>query len=150
MNVYNKDKTKILSEYDLAKGYLKDDTITIHIEAVEGREEQGHYETIAEYHNGGKDVEWIVDVEGIEPVEEHDESEDIQVYIPYTEEELKRRDINTKINDYKQKLADTDYEAIKYAEGWFTDEEYKEMREKRAGYRLEINKLQDEIEKMSK
>lgn len=88
MKVYNKDKTKILEEYDLEKGYLKEDTITIHYDEVQAVEEKGHYETIAEYPNGGKEVEWIIDVEGVEYQPERDEEEKIQIYIPYTNEEL--------------------------------------------------------------
>lgn len=91
MKVYNKDKTEILIEYDLEKGYLDKDTITVHIEAVEGVEEVSHYEVIAEYPNGGKDVERVIDVPGVEAVPAHDEEEEIRVYIPYTEEQLKER-----------------------------------------------------------
>ena len=89
MKVYNEDKTKMLSDYDLTKGKLVEDTIIIHHEPVKGVEEQGHYETIAEYPNGGKDVEWIVDVKGVEAKEAYDEEERIYIYKLFTEEEKK-------------------------------------------------------------
>lgn len=89
MKVYNEDKTKILSDYDLTKGKLVEDTIIIHHEPVKGVEEQGHYETIAEYPNGGKDVKWIVDVKGVEAKEAYDEEERIYIYKLFTEEEKK-------------------------------------------------------------
>lgn len=74
---------------DYEKGYLKEDNIFIeHHEAIEAVEEQGHWETIAEYPNGGKDIEWIVDVEGVEEKEAWDEYEDIYRYVLYTPEEL--------------------------------------------------------------
>lgn len=74
---------------DLEKGYLEKDSLFImHHEAVEAVEEQGHWVTIAEYPNGGKDVDWIVDVEAVEAAEAWDEYEDILRYIEYTEEEL--------------------------------------------------------------
>lgn len=77
---------------DLEKGYLKPDSLFImHHEAVEAVEERGHWVTIAEYPNGGKDVEWCVDVEAVEAVEEWAEYEDILRYIEYTEEELAER-----------------------------------------------------------
>lgn len=77
---------------DLEKGYLKEDSLFImHHEAVEAVEEQGHWVTITEYPNGGKDVDWIVDVEAVEAVEAWDEYEDILRYIEYTEEELAER-----------------------------------------------------------
>ena len=84
-----KDKTQELKEYDLNKGHLELDKLFIrHHKAVEEIKEQWHYETIAEYPNGGKDVEKIIDVPYQAPKEEYDEYEDIYVYIPYTDEEL--------------------------------------------------------------
>lgn len=89
MRVFNEDKTQELKEYDLNKGHLKLDKLFIrHHEAVEEIKEQWHYETIAEYPNGGKDVSKVIDVPYQAPQEEYDEYEDIYVYIPYTYEEL--------------------------------------------------------------
>ena len=45
----------------------------------------------------------------------------------------------------KRKLADTDYQAIKYAEGELTASEYEPIRQKRSEWRREINRLQEEI-----
>ena len=88
MKVYNQDKTNILEEYDLTKGYLKDDKLIHHYDEIPFIEEKGHYETIREYANGGKDVEWVVDVKGQEYHPSRDEEEKIYVYIPYTSIEL--------------------------------------------------------------
>lgn len=89
MKVYNEEKTQILTEYDLEKGYLVADKIIKEIlPAQEAVKEQGHYETIREYPNGGKDVEWVVDVKGQPARKETPVYENIQVYIPYTEEEI--------------------------------------------------------------
>lgn len=89
MRVFNEDKTQELKEYDLNKGHLKLDKLFIrHHEAVEEIKEQWHYETIAEYPNGGKDVSKVIDVPYQAPKEAFDEYEDIYVYIPYTYEEL--------------------------------------------------------------
>ena len=77
---------------DLELGYLQDSHIHVaHHPAIEAVEEQGHYEVIAEYPNGGKDVKWVVDVEGVEAVEAWDEYEDILRYVLYSEEELDQR-----------------------------------------------------------
>lgn len=79
-----------ISSPDLEKGYLQDDRIFVaHHEAVEAVEEQWHYETIAEYPNGGKDVEKVVDVPGVPAQEAWDEYEDILRYIRYTDDQLK-------------------------------------------------------------
>ena len=96
MKVYNQEKTKELFNVDLTKGYLIPDKIFIkHIDEVQ---EQGHYETIKEYENGGKDVEWVVDVPRVVA---QDVYEDIQVYVEYTEQELAQQHIG----ELKQILA---------------------------------------------
>lgn len=73
---------------DLTKGYLKDETQTIHHDAVQAVAEVSHYETIAEYPNGGKDVERVVDVPGVKAKDAWDEKIEVQVYHLYTTEEL--------------------------------------------------------------
>lgn len=73
---------------DLTKGYLKPETQTIHHDAVAGVEEVSHYETIAEYPNGGKDVRKVVDVPGVAAQDAYDEEVEVQRYVLYTAEEL--------------------------------------------------------------
>ena len=46
---------------------------------------------------------------------------------------------------YKQLLFDSDYKAIKYAEGYYTEEEYNPIRYERQSYRNRINKLEEEL-----
>lgn len=88
MKIYNKDKTKILTNVDTNSGKLIEDKLTITTPEVVGVAEQGHYETVVEYPNGGKDVKWVIDVEGVEAQEAKTETEDILVYIPYTDKEI--------------------------------------------------------------
>ena len=81
---------------DLTLGYLKDDTEKVHhdaIPAIQGIPPKVHYEVIAEYPNGGKDVKEVVDEDGIEGHEEipaWDEETYIQRYVLYSETELKK------------------------------------------------------------
>lgn len=139
MTVYNQDKTEILTEYDLEKGYLQADKLFIkRHKAVKAVEEQGHYETTKEYANGGKDVEWVIDVPGVEAKPAWDEYEDIQVYIPYSEKEL----ASFEIADLKAKLTATDYKAIKYAEGLISESDYAPIKEQRQAWRERINELE--------
>lgn len=78
-----------LTNPDLSRGYLKEDHIFVkHHEAVEPVEEQWHYEVIAEYPNGGKDIRKVIDVVGVKAQEAWDEYEDIYRYVEYTEDEL--------------------------------------------------------------
>ena len=125
MKVYNIEKTEILENYDLEKGYLKADFIEI--PEVEGVEEQGHYETIKEYPNGGKDVKWVVEVEGVEYQPAH--QEEIYVYIPYTKQELDRFDKQNELNEVLTKLQETDYISNKLIEA-IDDEELKQLRQR--------------------
>lgn len=73
---------------DLSLGWLEDKTQTVHHDAVQAVAEVSHYVTIAEYPNGGKDVQKVVDVPGVEAKDAWDEEEQVQVYHLYTAEEL--------------------------------------------------------------
>ena len=46
----------------------------------------------------------------------------------------------------KQQLQASDYKAIKYSEGWLTDEEYAETKAERQRIRDEINRLEAELQ----
>ncbi len=90
MDMYDEQGNPV-TDYDPAKGRLEIQKRIHHHEAVEAVEEQGHWETVAEYpETGGRDVQWVVDVPGVEAREAWDEEETYWLYIPYTEEELKQ------------------------------------------------------------
>jgi hypothetical protein len=46
----------------------------------------------------------------------------------------------------KSELADTDYLCLKFTDGALSEDEYAPIRQKRAEYRAEINKLQESSE----
>ena len=48
-----------------------------------------------------------------------------------------------KIQELKDKLAQTDYKAIKYAEGQLSEEEYAPIKAQRQEWRDEINRLEN-------
>lgn len=83
-------------DYDLTKGRIVEKTEIIHHAAVDGVLEVGHYETIIEYPNGGKDVVWIVDIPAVASADAYDEEKISQVYIPYTAAELAAIEENRK------------------------------------------------------
>ena len=92
MRIFDKANTELKS-YDEDKGYLIEDRIFIaHHEAIEAVAEEGHWVTVKEYPNGGKDVDWVIDVPAVEAVEAWDEYEDIYRYVEYTQEELEWRE----------------------------------------------------------
>lgn len=90
---------KPIENPDLAKGYIVQETRTAHHAAVEGVEEVSHYEVVAEYPNGGKDVRKIVDVAAVEARDAWDEEIPIQVYIPYTADELAEMEAQRKAHE---------------------------------------------------
>ena len=106
MRILDENNIELIEgQINLELGYLKPESIiSIHHEAIKETKEVGHYEVIAEYPNGGKDVAWIIDVPGIEAKEAWDEYEDIQRYVLYTEEELATRDAEKKAKEEEAKL----------------------------------------------
>ena len=106
MRILDENNIELTEEQiNLELGYLRPESIiSIHHKAVEEVKEVGHYEVIAEYPNGGKDVVWIIDVPGTEAKEAWDEYEDIQRYVLYTEEELAARDAEKKAKEEEAKL----------------------------------------------
>lgn len=50
-----------------------------------------------------------------------------------------------RIEELKKNLQDTDYQAIKYAEGQITQEDYAETKTQRQNWRDEINRLEEEL-----
>lgn len=147
MKIYNEDKTKELQieECDLEKGFLTEYTKEIFHEAVREIAEQGHYEVIREYPNGGKDVEWVVDTPRVEGHQAYSETIEYQIYTLYSEAELLQKQYKKEMEDAKQQLAITDFQAIKYAEGLYTETEYEPIRKRRQEWRDLINDLNRKI-----
>lgn len=80
-----------LENPDLTLGWLRDETEAMKHPAQAGVPELSHYETVAEYPNGGKDVRKVIDREGIPARDAWTEQVPIQRYILYTAEELAAR-----------------------------------------------------------
>lgn len=62
-----------------------------------------------------------------------------------TPEDIQREEYAAEIRTLKQSLADTDYKAIKYAEGVMTDEDYQATGIQRQAWRRRINELEATI-----
>lgn len=104
MRVFDQTKKVELNEFDSEKGRLVPDTRVFTVAATEYVPEVSHYETVKQYENGGKDVVKIIDVEGKAAVPEHDENEDIFIYVPYTDEELAQNETLHKKEKLKREL----------------------------------------------
>ena len=92
---------------DLTLGYLTADAEEVIHPAVEGVEEQWHWETVTEYPNGGKDVQKVVDRPGVQAQAAWTEQVPIQKYIRYTAEELAAQEEERKKAEAREKLPET-------------------------------------------
>ena len=168
--VFNQDKTQELAEYDLTEGKLVADKLFVrHHEAVpevvaqtveekvaayqaEGQSVEQHngkyFLVVAQYPNGGKDLEEILPTNAVPAKEAYDEYEDIYVYTPYTETELAAIAANKAISEAKAYLSRTDYIVLKIAEAMSEgdaagvaalQEEYAVQLEKRKEARAAVN-----------
>ena len=97
----------VVESPDLTLGYLTTSTEEIPPPAVEGVEEQWHWETVTEYPNGGKDVQKVIDVPGVPAQAAWTEQVPVQRYIRYTEEELAAQEEERKKQEAKDKLPET-------------------------------------------
>ena len=141
MKIYDLNDN-IIDSPDLAKGQLKTDRRLVrHHEAIREIKEIGHYEVVAEYPNGGKDVEWCVDVPGVAARDAWDEYEDILRFVPFTEAET----VAIRMDELKALLRDTDYHILKIVEGAATLVSCAEIIKQRAAWRREINELEERI-----
>ena len=93
---------------DLTLGWLRDETEAVEHPAQEGVPELSHYETVAEYPNGGKDVRKIIDREGIPARDAWTEQVPIQRYIRYTAEELAAKEEERKKAEQAAQLPTTE------------------------------------------
>ncbi len=70
-------------------------------------------------------------------------------YVEMTAEEIEamkaEQSVEFEIQELKDKLKNSDYQAIKYAEGWLSEEEYAPVKAKRQQWRDRINELEQEV-----
>ena len=57
----------------------------------------------------------------------------------------KEMELQAKINELKYKLLQTDYQAIKFAEGELSSYEYEPIKQQRKQWRAEINALEQQL-----
>ena len=106
----------VVENPDLTLGYLTADAEEVIHPAVEGVEEQWHWETVTEYPNGGKDVQKIIDVPGVPAQAAWTEQVPVQRYIRYTAEELAAQEEARKKQEAKDKLPER-VDALEAANG---------------------------------
>ena len=99
------ENMELIENPNLELGYLKSGVRAVHHDAVGGVQEVWHYETVAEYPNGGKDVQKVIDVPGVAARAAWDEEIPIQIYVPYTQEELDRMEAERNKPTTEERLA---------------------------------------------
>ena len=97
----------VVENPDLTLGYLTTSAEEVTHPAVEGVEEVNHYETVAEYPNGGRDVRKVIDVPGVPAQAAWTEQVPVQRYIRYTAEELAAQEQAKKDAEEREKLPKT-------------------------------------------
>ena len=99
------DKTGLeIQNPDLTQGWLHDETEAVEHPAQEGVPELSHYETVAEYPSGGRDVRKVIDREGVPAQDAWTEQVPIQRYILFTAEELAAQEEERKKAEAREKL----------------------------------------------
>ena len=93
----------VMENPDLTLGYLTDDTQPLEHPAQEAVAEVAHYETVAEYPSGGRDVQRVVDVPGVPAKPAWTEQLPIKRYIRYTAEELAAQEEARKKQQQREK-----------------------------------------------
>ena len=76
-------------------------------------------------------------------IQEDDENAHVEHILVYRRNDLGKK--HAEIVLLKRKLCDTDYKAIKYAEGKYTKEEYAPIDAQREAWRARINELEQEL-----
>lgn len=152
MIIYDKDKKNVLKreDLDLNKGYLIIEKELVHHEAQEYIPEKGHYITLAEYPNGGKDVEWVIDVPMQEQRDAYDEEIEYQIYEEYTEDELELIETEKEIAEYKRLLQETNDIALEFLEGEITAKDFASTKKDRQEYRKKIKELEKKKSSLTK
>ena len=89
-------------------------------------------------------------IEEIEPLEDGTRQFQIKQIPQKTEDEKLIEQYQSEIIELKKYLVDTDYKAIKFAEGEITESDYQEVKSQRHDARVRINELESLIEELEK
>lgn len=120
MEIYN-ERMAPVENPDLRLGWLEDSVRRVTHEATPAVREVWHYETVAEYPNGGRDVARVVDVPGVSTREAWEESIPIRIYHPYTQEERLQR-MEEAMSSVTATLAQVEAD-VRTALAWLTQKE---------------------------
>ena len=88
-------------------------------------------------------------IEEIEPLEDGSRQFKIKQIPQKTEDEKLIEQYQSEIVELKKYLSDTDYKAIKFAEGEITENDYQEVKSQRHDARVRINELESLIAELS-
>ena len=86
----------------------------------------------------------------IEPLKNGTRQFQIKQIPQKTEDEKLIEQYQSEIVELKKYLSDTDYKAIKFAEGEITESDYQEVKSQRHDARVRINELESLIEELEK
>lgn len=153
MRIFNQEKTMQIHNPDLERGRLEDGRIQVgQTPEVMKVPEQGQYVVEREYPNGGKDMKWVVTAQGVQAKPSEPIYEDIQIYIPFTTEELEELRRQKFYEEHKPKFHElddayevlrvTDRKIIQFVEGTVTASELELIKQQRNQARTTISRLE--------
>lgn len=121
----------------------KYDYLTVINEQVKTRVvKEAYIEKVLDYDENGNEIE-EKEIAHEEITETYNYCELVANFKPQpSEEEKAKAQAKVRIAELKRLLSETDYQAIKYAEGWLSEEEYAPIKAQRQAYREEINELE--------
>lgn len=88
------------------------------------------------------DIEYVLD--------ENENLIDVNIKTADKEKRQKKEEYNKQIVQLKMQLRNTDYQALKFAEGQITAADYEAIKVQRQAWRDEINRLENEIGGLNK
>lgn len=148
--VIYKDETKpSVADSDLYKvaeynGKIpKNDWLTVANVEQKTRVLKEAYDETIEFDENGEPLKEPQIVHHEEITENYLECAELVPHFISDEEKAKQEKVK-RIAELKRLLSETDYQAIKFAEGWLTAEEYALTKELRQSYRNEINQLENQ------
>lgn len=142
MKIYNQEKTQELNkeELDFENGYLKSDTILVHHEAVLPQMAIYNVREVKE-ENGGISVYKDLVTPEVEGKDAYDDYEEIQVFVPYTAEELQERAEKKRHAELKAELVKV-MEDIGQEQLGFVRDDYAEKKVRAAEIINELRELE--------
>ena len=120
----------------------KNDWLTVEDIQEKTRVLKESYDETIEFDENGMPLQEPQTIHHEAVIENYLECTELVAHFKSAEEKARLEKVK-RIAELKRLLSETDYQAIKFAEGWLTAEEYEPIKVSRQSYRNEINQLEN-------